>query len=101
MSTSVIAENRTEHKAWRDEGQECKMKVVHRGGKSQNREKGINRMGAEGETKHWIWWRPVHNAGAGTKGMYIGRKDKCMLGPRAYQRQGESRSSWRAGWRTR
>ena len=50
MSTSVIAEGRTEQKAWQDEGQECKVKVAHCGGKSQNREKGIDRVGTEGET---------------------------------------------------
>ena len=50
MSTSVIAEGRTEQKAWQDEGQECEVKVAHCGGKSQDREKGIDRVGAEGET---------------------------------------------------
>ena len=50
MSTSVIAEGRAEQKAWQDEGQECKVKVAHCGGKSQDREKGIDRVGAEGET---------------------------------------------------
>ena len=50
MSTSVIAEDRTEQKAWQDEGQECKVKVAHCGGKSQDREKGIDRVGAGVET---------------------------------------------------
>ena len=62
MSTSVIAEDRTEQKAWQDEGQECKVKVAHCGGKSQNREKGIDRVGRR--VKHWIWWRPGRNDGA-------------------------------------
>ena len=50
MSTSVIAEDRTEQRAWQDEGQKCKVKVTHREGKSQDREKGIDRLEAEGET---------------------------------------------------
>ena len=49
MSTSVIAEGRREQKAWQDEGQECKVKVAQCGGKHQDREKGIDRVGAEGE----------------------------------------------------
>ena len=50
MSTSVIAEGRTGQKAWQDKGQECKVEVAHRGGESQDREKGIGNVGAEGET---------------------------------------------------
>ena len=50
MSTLLIAEGRTEEKAWQDKGQECKVEVAHRGGKSQDREKGIGKVGAEGET---------------------------------------------------
>ena len=46
----MIAEGRTKQKVWQDEGQECKGKVAHRGGKSQDREKGIDTVGAEGET---------------------------------------------------
>ena len=50
MSTSVIAESMPEQRAWQDEGQECRVKVAHCGGKSQDREKGIDRVGTEAET---------------------------------------------------
>ena len=39
------------------------MKAAHRGGKSQDRGKGIYRVRAEGE-KLYIWRRPGRNAGA-------------------------------------
>ena len=70
MSTSVIAEGRTEQKAWQDEGQECKVKVAHCGGKSQDREKGIDRGR---RVKRWIWWRPGRNVGARARGTLKGR----------------------------
>ena len=55
-------------------GGKGKVKVAHRGGKSQDRGKGINRVGAEGETwRLWLWWRPVCNGGARAKGAVEGR----------------------------
>ena len=52
MSTSVIAEGRTEQNAWQDEGPECKVEVAHRRGKSHDREKDkdIGKVGTAGET---------------------------------------------------
>ena len=71
MSTSAIAEGRAEQKAWQDEGQECKVKVTHRGGKSQDQEKGIDRVGVEGETLDMVETRTQCRARA--KGTLEGR----------------------------
>ena len=70
MSTSVIAEGRTEQKAWQDEGHE-------RQGKSQDRGKGIDRVGL----RRNIRYGGDHDVMQGLG--YGGGKGKYRISPRA------------------